>query len=147
MIITSPQAERYIALFERLTAGSGAGDPRWLLAIRQAGMDRFADVGFPTTADEEFKYTSVAPISDAVFRSGNYDPTGLSEESLAEMTYDDSGGARLAFLNGHYSRELSRVDGLPAGVIVESLAAALELHPALIEPHLAHHARIETNPF
>ena len=50
----------------RLSALRGT-EPAWLLALRQAGMDRFEAQGFPTTRDEAWKYTSVAPIARVPF--------------------------------------------------------------------------------
>ena len=43
-------------------------DPRWLVEIRQAGMDRFRDMGFPTVHDEAWRDTNVAPIRQVPFQ-------------------------------------------------------------------------------
>jgi Fe-S cluster assembly protein SufD len=37
-------------------------------ALRQAGFERFAELGFPTTHDEEWRFTNVAPIARTQFR-------------------------------------------------------------------------------
>ena len=39
----------------------------WLMELRQAGFARFAELGFPTTHDEEWRFTNVAPIARAEF--------------------------------------------------------------------------------
>ena len=49
-------------------SGNGGGSPEWLAARRRAGMDRFAAVGFPTSRDEEWRFTPVGPIAHAEFR-------------------------------------------------------------------------------
>jgi len=38
--------------------------------LREAGFQRFAELGFPTTHDEEWRFTNVAPIARAAFRAG-----------------------------------------------------------------------------
>jgi Fe-S cluster assembly protein SufD len=53
----------------------------------------------------------------------------------------------LVFVDGHYAPELSRVDELPEGVIIEPLARALPHHVDVIESHLAHYADLDANPF
>ena len=39
----------------------------WLQELRDAGFQRFAESGFPTTHDEEWRFTNVAPIARANF--------------------------------------------------------------------------------
>src|SRR5437870_9077170 len=113
MIATSPEIERYTSLFEQLE--SQTGGPNWLKAIRRAGIDRFASVGFPTTRHEEWRFTPISPIIETSFEPARFshDTSGSVESRL----YDDSAGARIVFVNGCYSRELSNVDGLPGDVI------------------------------
>jgi Fe-S cluster assembly protein SufD len=53
-------------------------------------------------------------------------------------------GPRLVFVNGRYAPHLSRVDALPAGVRVMSLASAQLEAPTLLERHLGRHAGFET---
>ena len=36
--------------------------PSWLLPLRKAGMARFAELGFPSTRDEDWRFTNIAPL-------------------------------------------------------------------------------------
>ena len=45
-----------------------AGAPSWLRELRRGGAARFAEVGFPTMREEEWKYTDVSPIVQAGFK-------------------------------------------------------------------------------
>ena len=40
-----------------------AGGPSWLREQRRSAIARFAERGLPTTRDEEWKYTSLAPLA------------------------------------------------------------------------------------
>ena len=42
-----------------------ADGPAWLAPVRERALGRFRALGFPTTRDEDWKYTSTAPISEA----------------------------------------------------------------------------------
>jgi len=42
----------------------------WLQKLRDAAFERFSELGFPTTHDEEWRFTNVAPIARATFRAG-----------------------------------------------------------------------------
>ena len=45
------------------------GEPGWLVKLRREAFERFSSLGFPTTRNEEWKYTSVAPIAKVPFRT------------------------------------------------------------------------------
>ena len=41
--------------------------PDWLQTLRKQGITRFEGLGFPTTKNEDWHFTSVAPIADRAF--------------------------------------------------------------------------------
>src|SRR6266496_2243197 len=59
--------DSYVAEAERVGAGLGRTAPEWLTRARRDGLARFQTLGFPTTHDEEWRFTSVAPIADGHF--------------------------------------------------------------------------------
>src|SRR5687767_13383485 len=98
------------------------GGPRWLQDLRERGASRFSLLGFPTTRDEEWRFTSVAPIATRDFRPA---PQGsMTADELTAFLYADA-PHRVVIVNGRYSPELSRVSGLPTGMHFGSLAAAI----------------------
>jgi Fe-S cluster assembly protein SufD len=77
--------------------------------------------GFPTTRDEDWKFTNIAPISGTVFDRAPEDTPEPTREQLAPYLFDGAIQAQVVFVNGRYSRALSSVAGLPTGVEVTSL--------------------------
>ena len=61
--------DRYRAEFEALEREGAWRHPAWLAPLRQAALARFAETGFPTTRDEDWRYTSLAPLTGRTFRS------------------------------------------------------------------------------
>lgn len=104
----------------------GASLP-WLRQQRDAALARFAEVGLPTTRDEDWKYTNVAPLARREFVPSPAVPAELAER--AALPFDFAGGAWLVFVNGRPVPALSRVRGLPAGVHADSVAARLDASP------------------
>lgn len=131
------------ALFERST---GAGEPSWIRQVRKAAISSFAELGFPTTRHEEWKYTNVAPLAKIRFARAEPGRNGVSADALAPATLGELPCATLVFVNGHYSPQLSSFRSLSKGVIAGSLAAALRADPGSAEPHLARYARHEEHP-
>jgi Fe-S cluster assembly protein SufD len=147
MIQHSEELDRYLADFERFEKNGLRGGPSWVRQVRRAAISGFAELGFPTTQHEEWKYTSVAPIVKAPFKPADDEPDGLTKESLSLHTLEQAACAQLVFVNGRYSHGLSSFGSLPDGVKAGSLATALSADPAAVEPHLARHAGYHAHPF
>src|SRR5579859_552095 len=105
---------------------AAAPQPKWLQPVRKAGMASFADQGFPTLNDEDWRFTNIAPIASLPFKlAGQAVVNGVETKALKESVFNELVGTRLVFVNGHYSAQLSRTNTLPKGVCVENLAAAI----------------------
>ena len=122
------------------------GAPRWLQDLRERAAARFTALGFPTVRDEEWRFTNVAPIAAAEFKLAGTEPAMITEADLAGYLYSDA-EHRLVVVNGAFSRALSRVEGLPAGVLVGSLAAAVTEQPEIVQRYLGQLADFATRAF
>jgi Fe-S cluster assembly protein SufD len=136
----------HLAQFERFETEPKR--PSWLFPLRKAGLARFAEVGFPTLNDEDWRFTNVAPIAKLPFKPV-FQPArdGLTAAGIAQFSFGTLPASRLVFVDGHFIADLSAPGSQPAGVIVTNLAAALLAHSALIEKHLGRHAQNTDNAF
>jgi Fe-S cluster assembly protein SufD len=124
-----PVAERHETLTTAFDAfrKDAAFGPAWLARARQASFDRFLTRGFPTTREEEWSFTNVAPIANApLARAAAASPT---REQLAPYLFD--GVATLVVVNGRVSKGLSTLGTLPNGVTVETIEHARAEQPAV----------------
>ncbi len=137
--------ETYQRHFEAFAANGGREGPSWLPELRRAAMDQFTRVGFPTSRDEEWRFTPVSSIAHAEFRPAT--PATVDRAALVPYLFGHAEWPQLVFVNGKLAPELSSVPELPAGVRVDSLAAALRSDTALVEPHLSRYARPDTTAF
>lgn len=138
--------ELYLKNFARFE--NQANQPAWLLPLRKAGISSFAEQGFPTLKDEDWRFTNVAPIAQLPF---NPLPDGANDKTAADMVpgavFSKLSGTRLVFVNGHFAEKLSVIGKLPGGVKVSNLAAALARDAAFVEKHLGRYAQAEGNAF
>lgn len=130
--------DHYLAEFARVVDGLPGHAVPWFRRAREVALERFAETGFPTSRDEDWKYTRVGALERRPFRVAN--PGEFRADAAAAATLALGGGYLMVFVNGHHVPELSRLEGLPKGVTVASLADSLEHQPTLLQAALASEA-------
>lgn len=144
--MTLPEATA--ALRSREGRIAGLAEPTWLRERREAALRQFDLLGFPTTRNEDWRFTNLEPILN---KNYHVDREGedLSRERVNRIAIPGLDASRLVFVNGRYRSDLSDAGGLPAGVRVLTLAEALAAGDAadLIEAHLGRHADAERDVF
>jgi len=122
--------------------------PKWLAPLRKAGIASFAEQGFPTLQDEDWRFTNVAPIVKLPFRlAGEIAVNGVESGALNDSVFAKLPGHRLVFVNGYFSAKLSSIKPVSGGARIENLSAALAKDSALIEKHLGKYAHTANNTF
>jgi len=125
-----------------------AVQPKWLLPVRKAGIASFADQGFPTLHDEDWRFTNVAPIAQLPFQlAREVSVNGAETKALDAAAFTKLPGHRLVFVNGFFSAKLSSIKPVANGVRIENLSAALAKDSAIIEKHLGKYAHTANNTF
>ena len=100
------ETEQYVQQFERFA--EQARQPAWVFPLRKAGIARFAELGFPTLQQEDWRFTNVAPIATLPFRPVlTAARDGVTREAVGGFTFGSMAASRLVFVNGHYAADLS----------------------------------------
>jgi Fe-S cluster assembly protein SufD len=130
--------DHYLAEFTRVSPTLPGARLPWLSQVRTDALERFSETGFPTTRDEDWKYTGIAALEKKTFLSmpDSGGSATLVSEWVTNLALDDHAGHLLVFHNGHYSAALSTLFHLPDGMILQSLAGALNYSPDILEPYL-----------
>lgn len=131
---TQLAVERYRAAFADFEHNHPAAS--WLAKMRRQAIERFAQTGFPTTRDEEWKYTDITPVANlAVTPIFAPETNGKAPVWNGELPFADVESARLVFLNGHFSPEHSSLKNLPSEIEVCSLAEAFADDSEVVQEH------------
>lgn len=136
----------YLRDFTGTDRGSDAPGPSWLRDLRLSAASRFAEIGFPTRRDEEWRFTNVSPIVETPFTLADKSLSKLTTSGLVPYLYEGMHGTQIVFVNGHFAAELSSAS-FPAGIVVSDLASAMDANPELIEKHLGRSAQFTTQSF
>ncbi|MCC5925295.1 MAG: Fe-S cluster assembly protein SufD [Bacteroidetes bacterium] len=100
-------------------------------AIKKEASVELASTPFPTTRDEEWRFTNIKAISRSAFVQAA--PADIKAVTYDTATVPEAKDSTLVFVNGIYSESLSKVTNIPDGIIVTNLCEAVEKHAALIE--------------
>ncbi len=126
--------------------GQQPAAPDWLQTLRKQGLARFEALGYPTTKNEDWHFTSVAPIAERAFRRA-VSSSRVSLGDLDRFKFGESGWHTLVFVNGVFSEDLSSYAGLGGTVRVASLARAIKSGSEVVQRNLGKVAKFEQHTF
>lgn len=139
----SPQLAHYTAEYQRAIAQVPA-QPRWVAQARESAIAQFERLGFPTTRLEQWRFTSVTPITERTFALANDAAAKVDRQLTATLS---APVAHVVCVNGRFAPNLSATGSLPKGVQVLGLEAALTSNPALVEPYLGKLSLTQSSAF
>jgi Fe-S cluster assembly protein SufD len=100
----------------------------WVRELRERAFARFAELGFPTRHDEEWRFTNVTPIARTNFQRGYWDRLLIYPEPVVELTEGEAEahlGRYAAFdenpftaLNTAFLGDVTTLR-VPAGAVIE----------------------------
>jgi len=135
----------YQAKFEEFEAGLNGHRELDVNKIRREAIDVFRKQGFPTTRQEEWKYTNLKPLSGQQFPLAKF-PEQVSREDIAPFLFQTDSSQVLVFINGYFSRELSRVETNGKILVLDNLKNAFLTHQNLVKKYFAASADYRKNP-
>ena len=100
--------EHYEREFANTRARRSQSEPAELARTREDALRRFLTLGFPTTRDEEWRFTSVAPIAEQTFALADTTPDA-SHCAAAPLRLPGVFSVELVFVDGRYAPALSTI--------------------------------------
>ncbi len=131
VVETSPH---YAADYETIHALLPGKHLPWLEALREHAALRFSRQGFPSVRDEEWKYTNLSSFTKKRFRIVADENNPADVQDMLK-TCQLPGCWTVTLVNGHFCAALSQLEDLPEGVVIGSLADALEQVPERVESY------------
>jgi Fe-S cluster assembly protein SufD len=119
----------------------------WVDRLRKSAMERFLELGLPTTRLEDWKYTNVAPIGRVTFRPANLSNASIPESLRSQL--DAFPGPRLVFVDGLLDRKLSLIEDGHSGLQLAGLSDSLadSQRASMLESHLGRYAETSDHAF
>lgn len=133
---------RLIKAFKVFEAGLNGQSESAFHLIRRESFSKFDELDFPTTRNEEWKYTNVLPMLNNNFVNTSPEKINSSLKINPEITelVNSLGADLMVFNNGYFSDTLSKIKNNSDGIVIDNLAKAFIKYPDIISEHLAKYA-------
>lgn len=114
--------------------GGAAGD---IHKKRVEAIEKFTELGFPTTSNEEWKYTNIAPVLKYAFNPSHLsEPVEVAKKDIEKYLLPGLTVSLFVFINGHYNAALSSLLPEAQAVTCTDLSKLLTEEPHLFESFL-----------
>lgn len=117
---------------------------QWLKTLRAQALERVDALTLPTTHDEAWRFTSLAPFARQSFHRLRT-PTALQPGDIEHLHIEEA-TTRLVFVDGVHAPQLSNVS-FNVGLVVGTLASRLATQTSSIEQNLGQHAAFQGELF
>ncbi len=129
----------YLSRFKDFENSLNGESAKPIHKLRKEAIENFSLLNFPTTHDEDWKYTSIAPLL-----SHNFKPSDgishLDENKIKKFLQYKFTTNVLIFVNGKFVKRLSKTKNLPQGVIADNMASAISSNSPVIKEHFNKYA-------
>ena len=117
--------EKFIELF-RLYENTLNGQKDYVgHTIQKMAIQRLGnDVDFPTSRNEDWKYTSVAKLLQPQYQQPKF--ADITTADISPFLFEGLDAYLLVFVNGKYNKVLSSKDELSKKIIVQDISAGLQ---------------------
>ena len=144
--LNEPKAATAIAGLDAFAAIVEKETTPWLRCLREGAVAKAAALGFPTTRDEEWRFTNMAPVAQLTWEpAANSSP----ELSAADIARFDLGldCYKLVFVDGRFMAQLSSMPKNGGDLQVSNLAPLIAANICDVKKNLAAHAAFDANYF
>ena len=138
--------QHYIEQFKTFEQNGASKSPSWVHDVRKNALVEFTNRGFPTTKQEDWKYTNVGAIAKVSFQYDSH-PVQISSGTVKNFLVDGADQYVIAFVNGHFSKEHSRLNDLPENIVVKNVVEAYAAHGEIMRKHLFNYVKYQKNTF
>lgn len=118
----------------------------FIFPLRKEAIEQFAKLGFPTTKNEEWKYTNVTPVAKGSFHYPlQANGSSLTKEDIRNFLISGKEASVLVFENGRFNPSLSKTESHDTRITLRPLASCM--NDEAVKQHLGKYASIQTESF
>lgn len=125
--------------------------PKWLVPIRKSALAHFSQKGFPTTKDEDWRFTDLSPIRDLPFKPAldhiHIDDSSDLHNVRSRSLIADVETLKIVFVDGFFNAVLSDSLPLSENIRVSNIRSAFNVEDQSLQEHFAKSSQKSLNAF
>ncbi|MHB1688411.1 MAG: Fe-S cluster assembly protein SufD [Ignavibacteriaceae bacterium] len=133
----------FVSKFENSLNG---GNSKPFNLIRKDALEKFSQLKFPTTKDEEWRFTNISPLLKYNFNPA-ISKQNITAEEIERFLFNNSFKNQLIFIDGYFAAELSAVNGVSKKIKLGNLASAFGEDSETVQKHLGKYADYQNQIF
>lgn len=139
---------RLLASFENFEKELNGKSNTLLHSRRKEAINAFTQLGFPTTKNEEWKYTDIKGLLKQDFDFVPSNTTShLAPADLESLLIQEADANIIIFINGVYNPALSKIVSPAEELVIQDFSEAYASHTELIDKYFAKFANYEKDAF
>ncbi|HEY9642061.1 MAG TPA: Fe-S cluster assembly protein SufD [Coleofasciculaceae cyanobacterium] len=115
----------------------------WLKELRDHADLRVQEQTFPTSRDEEWRFTDLSALLQTQLAAVQHQDLGRTAEAIAPFVLPEARASQLVFMDGAYAPYLSNLTQLPEALVVGTLSALADQYGDRLRPYLAQQSGAE----
>ncbi len=136
----------YLSSFKNFENSLNGESNQPIHKLRKEAIEKFSELNFPTTHDEEWKYTNIAPLLKYNFKSAPA-INKLPYSNIKPFLFGGMKSNRLVFVNGRFAEKLSDILGAKSGIEIRSIEEGLQNNSEILYGHLGQYANYKEQIF
>ncbi|MCZ7616046.1 MAG: Fe-S cluster assembly protein SufD [Ignavibacteriaceae bacterium] len=136
----------YLSNFGEFEKRLNGGKESSIHQKRKDALANFSRLEFPTIKDEEWKYTSIAPLLKYNFVP-KFVRKVIPKDFIKSLLFDEMEHSLIVFINGRVSTEHTDLLNLPEGVVVGSVEERIKNHNKIFLKHFGKYAEYNNHIF
>lgn len=119
----------------------------YLKTQRERGIGELARIGFPTTRNENWKYTDVKNLLRQNFQRADSAAKEINSDLYESARFPELNAIELVFVNGAFNEALSSKEESVQNALITALSVNDEAKNKLISDHVARYAKTDKHGF
>ncbi len=135
----------YLKSFEAFENSLNGESLKPIHEIRKEAIANFSELNFPTTHDEDWRFTNISPLLKYNFIPA--EKVQINKQLIRKYIFENLNGSLLVFVNGHFSPELSDTKKMSDGIIVGSISEEIKNNSQIVSRHFGKYANHKEHIF
>lgn len=136
MTAVTQASDWYQHLLQTRDRGALLDQTPWIRQVRDEAQEAFLRHGFPDRKQEAWRYSGIQGLLAHHFIPAQPGVTTLQRTDIEQFAIPDIDSHRLVFVDNCFRADLSLLEDMPDGVVVQGLAQAVNRAPELLQSWL-----------